>query len=80
METNLSSIDQVVRVVAAEIFVALVLTNLVTGTFAIVLLVLSALLLISGVRGFCYVYKTIGVSTCEDEEASKHLKTAWWKG
>jgi hypothetical protein len=63
MKTNESSLDRIIRAIVGIIFLALYFTGTVTGTLGIVLIVLGAVLLLTGVVGFCPLYKLLNIST-----------------
>lgn len=61
--TNESTLDRIIRVILAAIIAVLYFTGVVTGTWGIVLLVVGAILLITGLVGVCPLYKLLGIST-----------------
>lgn len=61
--TNESTLDRVIRVILAAVIAVLYFTGVITGTWAIVLGILGAILLITGLVGFCPLYKLLGIST-----------------
>jgi hypothetical protein len=64
MKKNMSSADRIIRLIIAAIMVMLYLTNTVTGTFGIVLLVLSVVFVLTSLISFCPLYPIFGISTC----------------
>jgi hypothetical protein len=71
MKKNVGLADTVVRVILALAVVVLYLMGLVHGTTAIVLGALSAILLATGVAGFCPLYALLGISTKKQEQNEK---------
>jgi hypothetical protein len=65
MKKNMGSTDRVIRTVVAIIFAALYFTNTITGTAGMVLLVLSAVFLLTSFISFCPLYLTLGISSCK---------------
>jgi Protein of unknown function (DUF2892) len=63
MKKNVGLADTIVRVILAIAVAALYLTGSVHGKPAIVLGILAAILLITGVIGFCPLYALLGIST-----------------
>ena len=63
MKTNMGIIDRVVRIVVALVFVGLYFANVVTGTLAIVLLVLAGVFILTALVGFCPLYWPLGINT-----------------
>lgn len=63
MKKNLGTIDKVVRVLIAVVVVVLWLTNIISGTLAIILLALSAIFVVTSLLGTCPLYLVFGLST-----------------
>ena len=60
---NESGLDRIIRVIAAIVIAVLYFTGVISGTWAIVLVILGAILLVTGLIGFCPLYKLLGIST-----------------
>lgn len=63
MKKNLGTTDKVIRILAAVVILALYFTHVITGTLAIVLLVVAGLLVLTSFVSFCPVYWPFGIST-----------------
>lgn len=63
MKKNMGTVDRVLRVIAAGIIAALYLTGTITGLVAIVLGVIAAVFMVTGLVGYCPAYVPLGVST-----------------
>ena len=63
MKTNMGIIDRAIRIVVALVFVGLYFTGVVTGTLAIVLLVLAGVFTLTTLVGFCPLYWPFGINT-----------------
>ncbi len=63
MKTNESTADRIIRIVVGAILAVLAITGVATGALAIVAWVLAALLLVTGVVGFCPAYALLHLST-----------------
>ncbi len=63
MKTNESTLDRVLRVILGLVLLALFLTGVVGGTLGIVLVVLGAIALITGIVGFCPLYSVFKFNT-----------------
>jgi hypothetical protein len=68
MKKNMGTIDKVVRILLALVVVVLYVTNIVTGTLGIVLLVLAGVFVLTSLIGFCPLYLPFGISTCKKKE------------
>ena len=64
MKTNMGSTDRITRTLLAVAAIALYATGVVTGTFGIVLMVLSGIFLLTSLVSFCPLYTLIGLNTC----------------
>ena len=63
MKANVGIIDTVVRILIALIVIGLYIMNVITGTPAIVLLVVAGVFLITGLIKFCPLYMILGINT-----------------
>lgn len=65
MKKNMGNIDKMLRVLVAVVIAVLYYTGMVSGTVAIVLLVLAAVFLLTSLISFCPLYAPFGLSTCK---------------
>lgn len=63
MKQNMGSTDRIIRLVLAVVVAVLYFTNLISGTAAIILGVLSIVFLLTSVVGFCPLYAPFKLST-----------------
>jgi hypothetical protein len=68
MKKNMGTYDRIVRFLFAAIIVALYFTNVISGTLAIVLLILAGIFILTGFLSFCPMYSPFGLSTCAVKE------------
>ena len=73
MKKNMGTVDKVIRILLAVVFAALYFTNVVTGTWGIVLLILGAVFLLTSFVSFCPLYAPFGLSTCKVKNTEGHL-------
>ncbi len=64
MKANMGATDRAIRVAAAIFAAILYLTNIVTGSAGIVLLVIAAVFLLTSLISFCPLYTILGINTC----------------
>jgi hypothetical protein len=64
----MGSVDKIIRFVLAALFVILYFTNVVTGTFGIILLVLAGVFVLTSFISFCPLYAPFGLSTCKRKD------------
>lgn len=63
--------DRIIRILIAAVIVILFAANIITGTLAIVLLVVAGVFLLTSFLGFCPLYLPFGISSCSRKEESK---------
>ncbi len=63
MKKNMNSADRIIRLLIAAGIIVLYFTHVVTGTLAVVLLVLAATLTLTAFIGVCPLYSLFGIST-----------------
>ncbi len=63
MSVNEASWDRVVRVILGVILLGLYFMGSVSGTAGIVALIVGIIMLVTGLLGFCPLYKVVGFST-----------------
>jgi hypothetical protein len=63
MKTNESLVDRIIRIVVGALLMVLYFLGVVTGGWGIVLIVLGAILLITGIIGFCPLYALLKIKT-----------------
>ena len=65
MKKNMGTTDKVIRILVAAIIAILYLTNVLTGTLGIVLLIVAVILVLTSLVGFCPLYLLLGINTNE---------------
>jgi hypothetical protein len=63
MKKNMGTIDRVIRSLIAIVIAILFFTHTISGTLGIVLLVVAAILLVTGIISFCPLYYLLGFNT-----------------
>ena len=63
MKKNMGITDKIIRTLIAVIILGLYFTNVISGTLGIVLIVLSALFLLTSLVSFCPLYAIFGISS-----------------
>ena len=59
--------DRIIRIIIAAIIGVLYFTNIISGTLAVVLLVLSVVFFLTSIISFCPLYTIFGIKTCPIE-------------
>jgi len=63
MKKNMGIIDIIIRLLVAALVVVLYFTSVITGTLAIILLIVAGIFTLTSIFGICPLYSLIGVST-----------------
>lgn len=69
MKTNMGSQDKTIRIILAIIIAVLFFTKIISGTIAIVLLVVAGIFILTSLIGYCPLYSLLGISTCKKKAA-----------
>jgi hypothetical protein len=64
----MGTIDKVVRILIALVVIGLYFANVISGTVAIVLLILSAIFILTSLLSFCPLYLPFGINTDKKKE------------
>jgi hypothetical protein len=68
MKKNMGTFDRTIRILLAAVIALLFFTKVITGTLAIVLLVLAGIFVLTSLVSFCPLYLPFGLSTCRKEK------------
>ncbi|HZK97384.1 MAG TPA: DUF2892 domain-containing protein [Prolixibacteraceae bacterium] len=63
MKKNMGSADKTIRVFIAAIVALLYFTGVISGTLAIVLMILALVFIITSLISFCPLYPLFGINT-----------------
>jgi len=63
MKKNMSDLDRALRILAAIAIIVLYYTNVISGTLAIILLVIAAIFILTSFVSFCPLYYLFRFST-----------------
>ncbi|MEO8711555.1 MAG: DUF2892 domain-containing protein [Parafilimonas sp.] len=65
MKANMGTNDKTVRTLAAVVISVLFFANIISGTAAIILLIVAGIFIVTSLVSFCPIYHLIGISTCK---------------
>ncbi len=68
MKKNMGTGDRILRVIVAAVIAALYFAGVISGTLAIVLLVLAGIFILTSFISFCPLYLPFGISTRKKNE------------
>lgn len=63
MKSNMGGTDKTIRILAAAVIAVLYFTGIISGTAAIVLLVIAGVFILTSFINFCPLYFPFGIST-----------------
>jgi hypothetical protein len=63
LKKNIGTADKVVRILVAIVIAGLYFANMISGTVAIILLILSGVFILTSFISFCPLYLPFGLST-----------------
>lgn len=55
--------DRIIRLIVAALFVVLYFTNVITGTWGIILLIIAGIFVLTSIIAFCPLYVPFGIKT-----------------
>ncbi|MDP1746353.1 MAG: DUF2892 domain-containing protein [Bacteroidota bacterium] len=67
MKPNMGIIDKVARIIAAVVILVLYFNDQISGTAAVILLVLAGIFILTSFLSFCPLYFPFGISTRKKE-------------
>jgi len=68
MKKNMGVADKVARLLVAIVVAILYLANVISGTLAIVLLVIAVVFVLTSLVSFCPLYTLLGINTCKKRD------------
>ncbi|MFA4864164.1 MAG: DUF2892 domain-containing protein [Bacteroidales bacterium] len=63
MKKNMGSVDKIIRLLLAALFIILFVFNVVSGIFGYILLALAAIFIVTSLISFCPLYTIFGIKT-----------------
>lgn len=63
MKPNMGTADKVFRILMAIVIITLYFANLISGTAALILLLLAGIFILTSFMSFCPLYLPFGIST-----------------
>lgn len=67
MKKNMGTVDKVIRVLVAVVVLVLYFTHVISGTLAVILLILAGVFIITSLIGTCPLYLPFGLNTGKKE-------------
>jgi hypothetical protein len=68
MKKNVGTIDKLIRILLVLVAVVLYFTNVISGTLALIVLIVAAVLILTSLFSFCPLYLPFGISTCKKKK------------
>ena len=66
MAVNEGILDRIIRILLALVIIVLFFVGALPGYWAL-LLIISGILLVTAVSGYCLLYRILGITTCKKE-------------
>lgn len=63
MKKNMGGLDRILRILAAALLVILFFTDVLTGTWGIISLVIAGMFILTSLFSFCPLYLPFGIKT-----------------
>ncbi len=70
MKRNMGNADRIFRFLVAAVIAVLYFLNVISGTVAIVLLVVAGIFILTSLVSVCPLYSLFGISTCPVKKTS----------
>jgi hypothetical protein len=70
MKRNMGNADRILRFLAAAAIIVLYFLHTISGTVAIVLLVIAGIFILTSLVSVCPLYSLFGISTCPAKKAA----------
>lgn len=67
MKKNIGTTDKSIRILISVVILALYFTNVISGTLAVILLILAGVFVLTSLIGTCPLYLPFGLSTKRKE-------------
>lgn len=68
MKKNMGTTDKAIRILLAIVIGVLYLTNVISGTLAIVLSILAVVFILTSFISFCPLYLPLNINTCKKKK------------
>lgn len=68
MKKNMGTVDRVIRILLAIVIAILYFTHAISGTLAIVLLIVAGIFIVTSFISFCPLYLPFGINTGKKKE------------
>jgi Protein of unknown function (DUF2892) len=68
MRKNMGNADRLIRLIVAIIIGVLFLNHIISGTVAIVLMIVALIFLLTSFVSFCPLYFPFGIKTCKTKK------------
>ncbi len=68
MKANMGNTDKIIRILAAILIGVLYFMQLISGTLAIVLLIVAVVFILTSFMSFCPLYLPFGLSTVQKDK------------
>lgn len=67
MKKNMGNLDRILRILVATVLVILFFTDVISGTWGIIALILAGIFVLTSVLSFCPLYWPFGIKTVREK-------------
>jgi hypothetical protein len=75
MKKNMGTADRIIRILGAVVIAALYFLKIISGTLAIVLLIIAGIFILTSFVSFCPLYFPFGISTRKKKQEAGNDKS-----
>ena len=68
MKPNMGTADKIIRILVAIVIAVLYFTHQISGTAAIILLVIAGIFILTSFMSYCPIYRLFGLSARKNEK------------
>ncbi|MEI5984620.1 MULTISPECIES: YgaP family membrane protein [Sphingobacterium] len=72
MKKNMGTADKIIRISIAFIIAVLYYLGIISGTLAIILLLVAGIFILTSLIGVCPIYSIFGISTRKNNDANEY--------
>ncbi len=68
MKSNVGTFDRIIRILVAAVIAILYFAHIISGTLAIILIILAGIFIVTSFIKFCPIYFALGLSSKKKEK------------
>ena len=68
MKSNVGTLDRIIRILVGVVLAILYFAHIISGTLAIILIILAGIFIVTSFIKFCPIYFALGLSSKKEEK------------